>query len=192
MKKYFLLLIIAYCSASFAQNTNINESLDKYFVGIPVRESFENWTHFILTNPHLGVDSFNSRGVYSSFKPGIKSRFPFRDSMTVKILFQKTIYYDSLTNKTTDSVNEISIEGVFPDSKRGKKESIEIFKDLKKDLRAYYRHEKQYFENERVLWFSEGKNKNFPDCILQQGYSEELRFYFVMITYSSRVKNIRH
>jgi len=188
MKKYRFLLILIYCSHSFAQVSNRTESLDKYFAGIPLRESFENWVHNVLNNPYLGVDSFSERGGYSSFKAGLKSQFPFPGATNVKILFQKTIYYDSVTNISTDSTREISIEGVFADNKMGRKESIQVFRYLTKSLKTNYKRTAIEYAG-RSLSFWKGRSENFPDCSLHQGYSEELRFYYVMINYISPRKN---
>ena len=185
MRKYLLLIIIAYGIDSFAQGNNKTETLNDFFAGVPLQESFESWVHYVTTHPYLGIDSFNSRGLYSSFKPGIKNYFPFSDSMKVKLLFQKTVYYDSLTNNPTDSINDILIEGVFQDNKVGKKESIEVFKTVRKKLRANYYNEYMYPDYERYVVFFEGKNMNFPDCFLTQSHSDDLRFYYVMIYYVS-------
>src|SRR6185295_18976651 len=139
MKKYFLFLFLVSAIISFGQEDHANESLDRYFAGIPLKESFDKWFQYLLNNPYLGVDSFNERGVYSSFKPGMKGEFPFPGVTHVKILFKKIIYYDSLTHVSADSTNEVTIEGVFPDNKMGKKESIEVFRYLVKSLKVNYK-----------------------------------------------------
>jgi len=187
MKKYFLFLLSLYNIASYAQN-NSNESLDQYFAGIPLREGFEKWVHYVFNHPYMGVDSFNERGIYSSLKPGMKSHFPFADSVKVKLLFQKTIYYDSVTNVSTDSTHEISIEGIFPHNKIGRKQSVKAFRDLSKSLKAKYKRIAIEYSG-RSLSLRQGRSESFPDCSIHQGYYEELRFYYVMINYSSPRKN---
>jgi hypothetical protein len=60
-----------------------------------LQESFENWVRNIVNNPNLGVDSFNKE-VFIQAAAGMNSDFPSRATQ-VKILLQKTIYYDSIT-----------------------------------------------------------------------------------------------
>ncbi len=139
MKNNFLFFFIAYSFVSFAQDNKTNESLARFFAGIPLQESFEQWVKHVYASPYLGIDSTSKMGIYSSFKPGIKSYYPFPDSALVKMLFQKTVFYDSLTNVSTDSTNTIQIEGVFLNNKEGRKKSIQAFKALRKELNAYYR-----------------------------------------------------
>ena len=192
MKIRFLFSVVMYCNVCCAQSSDANESLDRYFAGIPLRESYEKWVHYIFNHPYLGVDSLSDRGGFSSFKPGIKDHFPFSDFIPVKILFQKTIYYDSVTNKSTDSTNEVSIEGIFPGNKTGRKESLKVFTELRKALRRHYGAEDMAYYEEpdgEGSAFSRGRKDGFPSCSLQQGYSKELAFYFVMITYTSQRKN---
>ena len=180
-----------YCTFSCAQSSSANESLDRYFAGLPVRESYEMWVRYIIRHPHLGVDSINERGGYSSFKPGIKDHFPFPDSIQVKILFQKTLYYDSITNISIDSTNEISIEAVFPNNKLGRRGSAKVFNEVRKVLRRNYTSGVfENYSNGYGVLFSRGRNENFPDCSLSKGHSKELRFYFVMITYTSPRNNL--
>ena len=189
MKIHLLFLLALTSAVSFGQQENTNESLDKYFAGVPIRESYDNWVRYIVNNPNLGADSLGERGAYSSFKAGMKSQFPFPGATKVKLLFQKIIYYDSVTNVSTDSSWEISIEGVFPDDKTGRKESVQVFKYLTKCLKPNYKRSAAVYAG-RSLSFWKGRIESFPDCVVTQGHSDELRFYFVMLTYIVPRKNI--
>jgi hypothetical protein len=99
------------------------------------------------------------------------------------MLFKKIVYYDSLTRKPVDSITTIMIEGVSGDNKSGRKQSIGIFKFLRKQLRSFYRsRDDEPFQ--AATLFSKGINRSFPDCLLYQGHSDELKFYFVIILYA--------
>jgi hypothetical protein len=193
MKLVFLWMALVCNTSSLAQQ-NFVESLDEYFAGVPLQQDFDKWVDYISKNPWLGIDSVKERGIYSSFKSGIGSYFPFSDSVKVKLLIQKLIYNDDLAKKAIDSINQISIEGIFLGDKTGKKQSLNVFKELRFLLeKSYGAQSIEYFDSPgRISFFSYGKSENFPDCNLQQGYSVEFRFYYVMISYSSPFKSKRH
>lgn len=170
-----------------AQEKNNAESLDHFFAGVPLKEDFVKWFNYINGHPYMGIDSSGKRGFYSSLKRGIKSHFPFPDSLPVKLLLKKTIFRDSITNEAFDSAASIMIEGVFPDNKAGRKQSRELFKEIRKTLRRYYRQEivSNYSAGS---WFKKGKIDNFPDCSIWQGYEESRKFYYVLIGYDFPVR----
>lgn len=189
MKIYFLFVLVLYSTIACAQRDTTDVSLDKYFAGIPLRESYENWVDYIVNNPNIAVDSLGQRGVYARLKPGMKSEFPFPGADKIKLLFQKIIYYDSVTNISTDSTWEISIEGIFPDNKTGRKESVQVFRYLIKCLKPNYKRTATKYSG-RTLSFWNGRSETFPDCTVDQGYFDELGFYYVMLTYVRPRKNI--
>ena len=164
--------------------TTINlNTLDGFFGGVPLQQSYEKWYKFIYSHPNMGIDSVNERGAYSSLK-GITNQFPFPDSILVKILFEKIIYFDSLTNRDVDSTSNIAFEGVFGKDKIAQKESISFYKKLRKELKKDYKEEapgsRRFYS-----FFSNGKNENFMPCMLFQDYSDEFKFYFVMLVYDT-------
>jgi hypothetical protein len=169
--------------ANAQKDINLN-SLDRFFGGVPLQQSFEKWFEYISSQPYMGIDSIKERGVYSSFKKGIATNFPFPDSIFVKVLFQKIIYFDSLTNKDVDSVSTIIFEGVFGNDKLAKKESIEFYKKMRKELKKNYKEENSGSYS-FYSFFMKGRNENFLPCQLFRDYSEELKFYFVMMSYDT-------
>jgi hypothetical protein len=74
------------------------------------------------------------------------------------------------------------IEGVFSDTKAGRKKSRQVFKEIRKKFRQYYKEEKIH-QSELGSWFKKGKNNNFPDCSIWQGYEDVKKFYYVLISY---------
>jgi hypothetical protein len=191
LKTLILSVIIACnCVASFGQPAHVKGSLDEYFAGVPLRQDFEKWIQYISAQPWLGIDSITDRGGYSSLKTDSSSHFPFSDSTKVKLLFQKMIYYDDVIKKPVDSTNEISIEGIFADNKKGKKESEDMSKELRHQLERNYRNQDtRYYPNGEETSFTNGKTEQFPNCRLIVAYASDLRFYFVMLTYTSPGKN---
>jgi hypothetical protein len=166
-----------------SQRNNKFASLDRYFAGIPLQSTFDQWYDYVAGNPHLGIDSSNRRGNHSSFKPGIESYFPFPDSLKVKIVFQKIIFADARTRQFVDSFKTIAIEGLFGAGKPARKESNKFFKGLRRELMRDYRYEyRDYYEP--ASWFYQGKSSNFPNCSLHHGYSNRLKSYFVLLAYS--------
>jgi hypothetical protein len=186
---FLVLLFLSFISTS-AQEKDNAETLDHFFAGVPLKEDFVKWFNYIRDHPYLGIDSSKERGHYSSFKPGIKSYFPFPDSQHVKLLLKKTLFRDSLTNEVFDSVITVMIEGVFADNKAGRKKSREVFKEIRKNLRQHYKQQiaSQYGWGS---WFRKGKSNNFPDCSIWQGYEEQKRFYYVLISYDFPVRTER-
>ena len=186
MKKIvFVLLLLPVCMGAPAQQENKFATLDRYFAGIPLQSSFENWFYYISSRPWLGIDSTTRKGNYSSFKPGIKSYFPFPDSMTVKILFQKVIYISATTRQFIDSFKTIIIEGNFGSDKFARRESVRFYRGLRKQLMKNYRYEYRDYYNQ-ASWFYRGKTNNFPYCSLYFGYSEKARFYYVTLSYNDQ------
>ena len=175
------------CFVSSAQSNNAIETLDDYFAGVPLKEGFDKWARHLMADPLIGLDSFNERGIYSSFKPGIKTHFPFPDSIKVKILVTKVVYYDSITKKSFDSTSEISMEAVFENNKAGKKASIAVFKKLRKGLGKHY--DREDMSSSGTLWFTRGRTQEFLNCYLLQDHADDLGFYFVMLNYTSPRKH---
>ena len=171
-----------------AQEKDNIKTLDHFFAGVPLTKDFIEWYHYIHDHPFLGIDSTGKRGFYSSFKPGIKNYFPFPDSLTVKLLLKKTVFSDSLTNKRYDSTAIIMIEGVFADNKTGRKKSREVFKEIRKNLKRYYKQEVKSLDGSGS-WFKKGKSDNFPNCSLWYGYEEDRKFYYVLIGYDFPARN---
>ena len=121
MRKIFI--IIFYLIFSFpgkAQSPDTITTLDSFFAGIPVKEGFAKWVEYLYNHPHMGLDSANYRGSYSSMKPGIKSHFPFPDSVQVKILAGDLLLKINETDKLLRS-HELCIEAVFGDDKVAEK-----------------------------------------------------------------------
>jgi hypothetical protein len=181
MKKTFV--IIFYLLLSFQGKTQTEDSIttiDDFFTGIPVKAGFAKWVEYLYKHPYLGLDSANNRGSYSSLKPGIKSHFPFPDSVQVKILagnmLRKIPGIDKLIVQ-----QELFIEAVFGNGKAGEKSAREYFEQLKNLLKKYYKKRDTY-SYDRV-YYSKGVNKDFSDFMITVDYSEELNFYFVMLVY---------
>ena len=188
-KLFFISLIVFKCFFSSAQQSNRFATLDRFFAGIPLQSTFENWFDFISEHPHLGVDSTTKKGNYSSFKQGIENYFPFPNSLSIKILFKNTIFVDPTTFQIVDSFKTIDILGDFGINKAGRKESVKFYKGLRKELMKNYRYEFKDYEGE-ASWFYKGKNRNFPNCSLHFGYSEELKFYYVILSYDDQKSKI--
>jgi hypothetical protein len=180
----FLFLFSFFISVS-AQQSNKFATLDRYFAGIPLQSGFESWYYYVSSHPYLGIDSSSRRGNYSSFKPGIESYFPFPDSMAVKILFHKVIYMNASTHQFIDSFKSVSIEANFGPDKFARRESVKFYKGLRKELMRNYRYEYRDYYNQ-ASWFYRGKNKNFPYCSIFFGYSEERKFYYVLLSYNDQ------
>ena len=160
------------------------ESLDQYFAGAPIKGGFEKCVKYLVNSPFLSADSVTKRGIYASLRPGIRSHFPFPDSVSVKMLFLKTIFVDSISNTPFDSSYEISIEGVFPDNRQGRRASAKFFFQLQKDLGKHYRSSAtSYIHEGQYCFLSMGRTPEFPECSLEQSYYDKLKFYFVLINY---------
>jgi hypothetical protein len=150
-----------------------------------LKGSFDKWYQYVAANRHLGIDSTTRRGNYSSFKKGIDSYFPFPDSLQVKMLFQKVVRIDGRTRQFIDSFKTIDVEGLFGSGRMARKESIRFYKGLRRELMTNYRYEyRDYFNS--ASWLYRGKSDAFPNCSIYHGYSEELKSYFVIISYSDQ------
>jgi len=157
-------------------------TLDTYFNGIPLRLGYDEWVKYVAAHPSMGIDSSNDRGIYSSYKAGMKSHFPFPDSLLVKILlikdrgkaWQQPAPY-------VDTTKGVAIEVVTGNNKEARKTAAAIFKQLRKELESYF--EKRVFTNFGEASFYQGKTEQFPNVTLIKAYSKELHFYFVMIEY---------
>ena len=183
IKRIFILFLFISCFLALPGQERQNvETLDHFFAGVPLKKDFANWYHYVRNHPQLGIDSVGVRGFYSSFKPGIGNSFPFPDSLQVKLLLRKTIFYDSVTQKPFDSLSTILIEGVFSDDKAGRKGSRVLFADIRKKLRRHYKDEVMYAGGSGAS-FRDGKNSNFPVCSLWLGYERDKKFYYVIIGY---------
>ena len=167
----FLILLTLYSYIAPAQGKDNIETLDHFFAGVPLKEDYTKWFYYIRGHRFLGIDSAGKRGFYSSFKPGINSYFPFPDSLPVKLLLKRTVYRDSLTNNSFDSVAIIMIEGVFTGDKSGRKK-----------LRGHYKQEDLSQQGSGIR-YKKGQSKNFPDCSIWQGYEDVKKFYYVLIAY---------
>lgn len=181
MKKISLsFLIFSISIFSTAQGLKKIESLDSFFAGIPLQKSYDKWIEHINIHPYLGIDSVSEKGLYSSFKAGIKNHFPFPDSVKVKILVYSAINIDSSGKFPNDTVKRVSIEALFGSTKKAKKESYTYFNDLKSVLKNYYgtMNDSPFGD---AYGFIKGKNRDFPDVMLFRGYLEAQNFYYVMI-----------
>jgi hypothetical protein len=178
----FFLLLLPGLNAN-SQHNNKYATLDRFFAGIPLQSGFGQWFEYVASHPYLGIDSTTRRGNHSSFKPGIKSYFPFPDSLNVQLVFQKLIFADANTGLFVDSLKTIEIEGLFGNGKPAKKESIKFFRGLRRELMSDYRYEyRDYYEP--ASWFYRGKSRNFPYCSLHYGYSDRLKSYYVLLSYN--------
>lgn len=160
-----------------AQSADTITTLDIFFAGIPVKEGFTKWVEYLYKHPHLGLDSANYRGSYSSLKPGIKSHFPFPDSVKVKILAENELRKIPNVNNLIRH-NKLIIEVVFGNSNESETSSRKCFEQLKKIVKKYYKIRDNY---KSKIDYSKGININFPDFTLLIDYSKELDFYFVMM-----------
>jgi hypothetical protein len=179
------LLLFSCCVSSSAQQSSRFATLDRYFAGIPLQSSFENWYDYVSSHPYLGIDSSSRRGNFSSFKPGIESYFPFPDSMGVKILFHKVIYMNASTRQFIDSFKQVSIEANFGSDKFARRESVKFYRGLRKELMKNYRYEYRDYYNQ-ASWFYRGKSKSFPYCSIYYGYSDRFKFYYVTLSYNDQ------
>lgn len=172
MKKIFLLsrlFLLPFFATS--QNTGGIRSLDDLFVGIPLKEGYPKWVEYISAHPFLGFDSANNRGVYSSMKPGIRTHFPFPDSVLVKLLAERQSVV--IGGKTLISYS-MKIEGVFGKRNNAKEAAKDCYRKLKKLLRPYYRN----FDG---TYFRKGHSPAFPDCSLEWGYLSKIDYYIVLL-----------
>lgn len=184
----FLFVLLVGLNAN-SQGNNKFSTLDRYFAGIPLQSTFEQWYDYVAGHPHLGIDSSNRRGNHSSFKPGMENYFPFPDSMKVKITFQKVIFADAKTRQFIDSFKTVEIQGLFGTGKPAKKESNKFFKGLRRELMRDYRYEyRDYYEP--ASWFYRGKSSSFPNCSLHYGYSNRLKSYYVLLSYNDEKSQI--
>lgn len=163
---YLLLNIQGKCQSSDTVTT-----LDSFFAGIPVKEGFTKWVEYLYKHPHMGLDSANYRGSYSSLKPGIKSHFPFPDSVQVKILAGNELRKIPGIDKLIVH-QELLIEAVFGNTRKGEKDALKCFEQLKKVFRKYYKTRTSY---DSMVGYSKGVNDNFPPFILIVDYSKELK-----------------
>jgi hypothetical protein len=184
-KAISLLLLFSFSISVWSQQSSRFATLDRYFAGIPLQSSFESWYDYVSSHPYLGIDSSSRRGNFSSFKPGIESYFPFPDSMGVKILFHKVIYMNAATRQFIDSFKQVSIEANFGSDKFARRESVKFYRGLRKELMRNYRYEYRDYYNQ-ASWFYRGKNKNFPYCSINYGYSERFKFYYVALSYNDQ------
>lgn len=185
MKKRIAIFIFPFLLTTIhtaAQQSSRFSTLDRFFAGIPLQSSFEQWYSYISNHPHLGIDSTTRRGNHSSFKPGIETQYPFPDLQKVTLTFRKIIYADAITKQFLDSLKTIEIQGLFGTGKPARKEAYKFFKGLRRELMRNYRYEyRDYYEP--ASWFYRGKSSSFPYCSLHFGYSTRLKSYYVSIAY---------
>jgi hypothetical protein len=177
----FILLAFFLCDTTFSQEAKKIESLDSFFAGIPLQKKYEQWVAHINSHPYLGIDSTNKKNIYSSFKPGVKSHFPFPDSIKVKLLLYSAINIDSLGKFPNDTIKTVSIEGIFGNNKKSRKEAYTCFNDLKLLLKNYHGIKNDGPPFDDAAGFIKGINENFPDVMLFRGYNEEQHFYYVLL-----------
>jgi hypothetical protein len=116
----------------------------------------------------------------------MKSHFPFPDSIKVKLKLYTAINIDSLGRFSNDTIKTASIEGIFGNSKKAKKETYICFNNLKLLLKNYYGVKNDGPPFKDAAGFIKGINENFPDVMLFRGYDEEQRFYYVLLIYEFR------
>jgi hypothetical protein len=186
MKKAIIICIAVLLTAlnTSSQQTNKFANLNRFFAGIPLQSGFEKWSDYVAAHPYLGIDSTTERGNYSSFKPGIKSYFPFPDSLQVKILFQKTMLFDTISRQFIDSFASIKMEGIFGDGKQAKQEATKFYKGLRIEFKKYYRYRsKSQSGFARAHFFRKGKNNSFLNCSLHLSYSKKFNFFYILLLY---------
>jgi hypothetical protein len=182
LKKIIFILIFYFLSiATIAQELKKVETLDSIFAGIPLKRNFEKWIEHINTHPFLGIDSTGKQGIYSSYKSGIKSHFPFPDSIKVKLKIYSALNIDSCGQYSNDTIKIASLEGNFGNNKKAKKLSSESFKYMKLLLKNYYKTVNEGGVFEDAAGFINGINENFPDVMLFRGYNEEKHFYYILL-----------
>ncbi len=179
-KIFFIFLAFFLCIATFAQEVKKIESLDSFFAGLPLQKNYEKWVEHIYTHPYLGIDSAGKKGLYSSFKPGIKSHFPFPDSVKVKLLLFTGLNIDPSRRFPNDTVRSVFIEGIFGSNKNAKKDADKCFNQLKSLLSNNYKI-MNVNPSGYAVGFIKGINENFPDIILERGYFKEQGFYYVLL-----------
>jgi hypothetical protein len=181
LKKIFTIsLAFLLCITTFAQKIKKVASLDSFFAGLPLQKSYAKWVEHINTHPYLGIDSVSKKGLYSSFKPGMKSHFPFPDSVKVKIMLFTGLNIDSSGRLPVDTVISAFIEGVFGNTRNAKKDADKCFNQLKSLLSKNYKIMNSDPSGYGV-GFIKGINENFPDVILERGYFKEQDFYYVLL-----------
>lgn len=184
-KGMLIMMAIGFNFCLFSQPARSFETLDRFFAGTPLQEGFDKWHSYFTNNPYLGIDSTNRMGNHSSFKPGIKSYFPFPDSTVVKIIFKKTLLMDVSTRQFVDSMSTIEVRGIFGKNKPAKKESRKFYKGVRKELMRFYKYEFRDYEGQSS-WFYRGKSANFLNCSLHFGTNEKTGEHYVQLVYSDQ------
>lgn len=189
MKKTFVsFLVLLFVNDCFAQSRTDTRSIHDFFCGIPVTGGYKMWVRHMNADPDINVDSVGQRGVYASFKKERKNYFPFPEETRTRLLIYKGVPADSLNRAATDTLESISIEGIFTDSRFGKMAAENCYAKLKRMLKKYYRVNSNATEGyETGRRFSRGISAGFPDLLLFKGYFYEQRFYFVVLVFERNV-----
>jgi hypothetical protein len=183
-KKFVIVFYLLLSFQTNAQTENKITTIDDFFAGIPVKAGFEKWVEYLYKHPHMGLDSANYRGSYSSLKPGIKSHFPFPDSVQIKILAEdKLIKIQGID--TLIRQQELLVQASFTNKKTSERNAWKCFEELKKTFKNYYRRRNSFVD---AIYYSEGKTSNFPPFILQIEYSNKLGIYYVIIRAGEETK----
>jgi hypothetical protein len=181
LKTIIAIIVLFLCFETSAQETKKIESLDSFFAGIPLQKCYEKWVEHVNSNPYLGIDSAKKSIIYTGFKPGIKSHFPYPDSVKVNLSLYSAINIDSTGKFPNDTIKTVSIQGIFGKSKLAKKQTNTYFNDLKLLLKKFYRtiNDDSGFGN--AAGFINGINENFPDVMIFSGYNEKQNFYYILM-----------
>lgn len=189
---FFLILpLFIYIQANAQEATKI-ESLDSFFAGVPVLKGYDNWIEYIKPHSGINIDSVGKRGIYCTLRTGRINHFPFPDSLKVRMLIYKEIVESEIEKFPNDTLESISVEGIFGNKKEAKGDSKLCFEKLKSLLGVYYKLvKKDITAEEKGFQFKEGINESFPDVLLYGGYDKILGFYYVFINYERRYSSIR-
>lgn len=169
-----------------AQPQQKDDPLNKYFLGISVRDSFERSFYFLQMSSSFGIDSIQrSNRIFSS----LKTEMPFTEYKIQKVvvLLQKQIWQDSVTKEHYDTASVVSVEYFF--DKDGEKGRNDFYRRLRKEFIPFYA-----FNDERKLngqykaqntRFTQGRFDNFAELTIYRGYAKD-RFHYVTLRYDKR------
>lgn len=171
-------LILFITTAGIAQKIKI-ESLNDLFAGVPLAEEPENWVNHIEAKAYWTFDSIGQRGRYYTLNDAA-AHFPFPDSIKVRMLINRKKMPLRPGVPPEDTAKYILIEGIFGDGKNAKKASKFYYKQIKNLVSGHYKKNKYLFTEDLIL-FSQGVNDRFPNLLIHLEYSEELKFYAVVL-----------
>jgi len=119
----------------FGQQIN---SIESFFADIPILQSSEKWLSFIETEKNMGIDSTKGGFVFSSLKDnnGITGKL-FMNATRIRINYNKWKIKTGLQT-LLDTVESITVLGVFEYSKEGKKKAKRCLSELMAMLKQYY------------------------------------------------------